>query len=390
MAEKTTVSKKGFSADWLMRGVLTKLGDSFDKLTGRKWTPSSSLAASELIERIKKLLDAEAREVPGKGKVVPHNIKLKMQWNKFSEDSEDAIRILEIELLTAAVDHINDSLYYTYAPVTLEVKPDYFIEGVKLTVSFEDFEEDEGGVEMNVTVPAINVSGALAQVDAKTAAAETYVFRYEIKGEKKEKQLQFAPGHSLSVGRIGANAFVLDDASVSKTHASLAVGTDGCLSVADTGSTNGTFINDERISYGKAVKLEAADRIKFGTVEVTFEHVPRPVVLEEEVTADSDGEDTVSIDGFEFKRGVSPEAAPEQDDRENSTAAISPEDIPEVKRSNTSPAIAMPDTPIRSSPDVQIPDETLKIEPAAGDKRTSEDEEIDLDATIRDGSSGRQ
>jgi len=49
----------------------------------------------------------------------------------------------------------------------------------------------------------------------------------------------------------------------------------------------------------------------------------------------------------------------------------------------------MPDTPIRSSPDVHIPDETLKIAPAAGDKGTSEDEAIDLDATIRDGSSGR-
>src|SRR5436189_4999584 len=117
MAEKTTASKKGFSADWLIRGVLTKIGDSFDKLTGRKWTPSSSLAASELIERIKKLLDAEAKEVPGKGTVVPHNIKLKMQWNKFSEDAEDALHTLEVELLTAAVDHINDSLYYTYAPV---------------------------------------------------------------------------------------------------------------------------------------------------------------------------------------------------------------------------------------------------------------------------------
>src|SRR5438067_13463464 len=107
MAEKTGLSKKGFTADWLMRGLLTKIGDSFDKLTGRKWAPSSSLAASELTERIKKLLDAEAKEVPGKGTVVPHNIKLKMQWNKFSEDAEDAMRNLETELLTAAIDHIN-------------------------------------------------------------------------------------------------------------------------------------------------------------------------------------------------------------------------------------------------------------------------------------------
>src|SRR5437879_4046409 len=112
MVDKTPVSKKGFSADWLMRGALTKIGDTVDRLTGRRWIPSSSLATSELIERMKKLLDAEAKDVPGKGTVVPHNIKLKMQWDKFSTDADDALAKLEYELLIAAADHINDSLYY--------------------------------------------------------------------------------------------------------------------------------------------------------------------------------------------------------------------------------------------------------------------------------------
>lgn len=365
MAEKTGVSKKAFSADWLLRGVLTKIGDSFDKLTGRKWTPSSSLAASELIERIKRLLDAEAKEVPGKGTVVPHNIKLKMQWNKFSEDSEDALKTLQVELLTAAVDHINDSLYYTFAPVTLEVKPDYFIEGVKLTVSFDEFDQEERDVEMNVTVPAVNVADALAHVDAQ-AAGDTYIFRYEISGQKKEKRLEFARGESLSVGRIGANALILDDNSVSKTHAALAVSDDGSLSVADTGSTNGTFINGERIAYGKAVRLAEGDRVNFGTVEVTFEHVPRPVVIEEEMPADEEVEETVSIDGFEFKRRVSPEPPPDDEGDETAAAVAVPETLATTpEASDTSPAIAMPDTPVHSSRDVQIPEETLKLEPEA-------------------------
>ena len=39
-----------------------------------------------------------------------------MQWDKFSTDAEDAIKKLEHELLTAAIDHINDNRYHTYAP----------------------------------------------------------------------------------------------------------------------------------------------------------------------------------------------------------------------------------------------------------------------------------
>ena len=305
MTEKTPVSKKAYSPDWLMRGALTKIGDTFDRLTGRRWIPSSSIATSELIERIKRLLDAEAKQIPGKGTVVPHNIKLKMQWDKFSTDAEDAIKRLENELLTATADHINDSLYYTYAPISIEVKPDYFIEGVKLYVSFDKFTDEQGEVEMNVTVPGIKVADAIAELNARSSV-ETYIARFEFKGVQQEKRLEFPAAGSISVGRTGSNALVIDDASVSKMHAALSVDTKGHLSVADTGSTNGTFVSDQRISYGKATRLEMNDRVKFGTVEVVFEYVPRPT--DDGVSIDQ--AKTIEIGGFEFTSKVSDDAVP--------------------------------------------------------------------------------
>ena len=312
MTEKAPVSKKRFSVDWLLRGSLTKIGDTLDRFMGRRWIPSSSLATSEIIERIKKLLDAEAKQVPGKGTVVPHNIKLKIQWNKFSTDAEDSLKKLEFDLLAATSDHINDSLYYTYAPISLEVKPDYFIEGVKLLVSFDKITDEDRSVEMNVTVPAINVSGAVADLAAnQTAAGETYIARFDINGVKKEKRLEFRESVRRSVGRTGSNDLVIDDTSVSKIHGSLSVDQHGGLSIADTGSTNGTFINDQRIAYGKATRLVADDQVKFGTVEVAFEYIPRPAAVE---TVEADNElskELTEIDGFEFKRGDSKEISPD-------------------------------------------------------------------------------
>ena len=329
MSEKAPVVKKGFSADWLLRGALTKIGDTVDRFTGRRWIPSSSLATSELVERIKKLLDAEAQRVPGKGLVVPHNIKLKMQWDKFSTDAEDALKKLEHELLTATVDHINDSRYYTYAPISLEVTPDYFIEGVKLLVSFDKFADEEREVELNVTVPAIRVADVIPQLRSKSAAEnQTYIARFEIKGTQKEKRLEFPPMGRLSVGRTASNDLIIDDASVSKMHASLSVDADGRLSTADTGSTNGTFLNDQRISYGKATRLEAGDHVKFGTVEVIFEYVPRPMEIETDDGDKSKPAETTEIDGFEFKKRVS------EDDVSKSLPAI------------------------------PLPDETLKLDPS--------------------------
>lgn len=266
------------SADWLLRGALTKIGDTFDRLTGRRWVPSSSLATSELIERIKKLLDSEAKEVQGKGLVVPHRITLKMQWDKFSTDSEDALTRLEHELLTAAADHINDSLYYTYAPLKVEVKPDYFTEGVKLFVGFDKFSESKPEAELNVTIAGINID-AVPKIETPDPAANEPLFhaRFQHKGYPREKDLDFGKENRISIGRAANSGLILDDDSVSKMHAALVVDENGELSVADTGSTNGTFLNGERIPYGKAVRLAKDDKLKFGTVEVALERTVRTV-----------------------------------------------------------------------------------------------------------------
>lgn len=281
MTDKQPVAKKGFTADWLMQGALTRIGDTLDRLTGRRWTPSSSLATSGLIERLIRLIDSESIEVAGKGTVVPHNIKLKIQWDKFSTDSDNSIEKLREELLIAAADHINDRLYYTHAPLHVEVKPDYFTEGVKLFVSFDKFGDEDHEAELNVTVPSINLNNEQLNLlgDTNDGFQVTYVARFKLKGAERQKRLLFERDTRRSVGRTGSNDLILDDVSVSKIHASLVSDTEGNLSLADTGSTNGTFINDTRIAYGKAVKLVEGDCVKFGSIEVYFERVADANVL---------------------------------------------------------------------------------------------------------------
>ena len=293
MAENNGKAKSGFTLDWLVRGVLTKTGDTLDRLTGRGWKPSSSLATSELVERLKALLDSEARD-EGEGRIyVPHNIKLKMQWDKFSTDSEDALKALETELLTAAVDHINDRRYYTHAPLKLEIKPDYFTSGVVLLVSFEKSPDDEK--EVALKVPASGETGAQssAENDPQPSAQFVYVASFSLDGEERRVRLKLSRGTRLSVGRTKENDLSLSDASVSKIHASLALNSESKLIVSDTGSTNGTFVDGQRIAYGKTAMVEPGGSVVFGTIEVKFElatdpeaETPFPKLLS---TRDTDG-----------------------------------------------------------------------------------------------------
>ncbi len=270
---ETTPSRKSISPDWLVCGVLTKLGDTFDRLTGRGWKPSSSLATSELIERLKSLLDSEA-EKDAKGVFVPHNIKLRMQWDKFSTDSDGALQKLENELLTAAVDHINDKRYYTHQPLSIEVKPDYFTTGVKLFVSFDRHDDDDN--EASVNILAEHDGSSASTVVEEPIPRERFILDLVENGKPKSLALDFEGQQRKSVGRTKENSVAIEDPSVSKLHASLMVDPTRGLVVADTGSTNGTFVNGRRIAYGKAEPVGPDDILSFGTVEVRIRHLSDP------------------------------------------------------------------------------------------------------------------
>jgi hypothetical protein len=274
MSDTAGENGKKMTPDWLLRGALARIGDSIDKFTGRRKITSSSLAVSELVERLRRILDKEARNIDAKGTVVPHNIQLKVQWDKFAVDTDETVESLRNELLTAAVDHINDSHYYTLAPLRLEVKTDYFTEGVKLLASFDDFIAEEHQAELNVTLPAANVQGLIPpSTPAKDGRDTRILAKFTLDSKDQERELILAAGKSLSIGRTGGNDLVLDDHSVSKMHAAISL-RDAAPVVADVGSTNGTFINGERIAYGKAIPLEANGRVRFGEVEVVFEISP--------------------------------------------------------------------------------------------------------------------
>lgn len=311
MPDNSQAPKKSITADWLVQGALTRIGDTLDRLTGRRWKPSSSLATSGLIERMKMLLDAEIKQDAEGRNFVPHNIKLKMQWDKFSTDSEEGLKKLEHELLTAAVDHISDNRYYTYAPLKLEVKPDYFTQGVKLFVSFDKFDEERGERELNVTVPAASVADLIPEGLTVDASAQPVakagdqggelIARYTVNGVPVEKRFEIKQGKRLSIGRTKNNDIAIDHSSVSKMHASLLLNTDAKLVIADTGSTNGTYLNGERIAYGKAIEIFAGDEVKFGAIDVELEFTPADVMAPEEIPQDAATE-AFTVGEFQFSK----------------------------------------------------------------------------------------
>lgn len=72
-----------------------------------------------------------------------------------------------------------------------------------------------------------------------------------------------------SVGRDEVNHVQIDNTTVSRRHALLAERDDRWW-ITDTGSFNGTFLNDRRVPPGVALQLRHTDRIRVGSEVLVF------------------------------------------------------------------------------------------------------------------------
>jgi hypothetical protein len=114
---------------------------------------------------------------------------------------------------------------------------------------------------------------------APAAARATPALRFRLRHAGSGQEFPLEGGAEFLVGRpdpvTGINPEVnlgpLDvSRSLSRRHAKLLVEGQRCMLREDVGTTNGTFVNGERVRTGEPVTLKAGDKIRFGAVEVEF------------------------------------------------------------------------------------------------------------------------
>ncbi len=102
--------------------------------------------------------------------------------------------------------------------------------------------------------------------DEGAGEAPPTAFLVGLSGRHAGKLFKIAPGESI-VGRTSRAFVTLDEKAVSHQHARLTLTSAGCL-IADLQSTNGCFVNDERIV--KPRRLQAGDVMRFGNSTLGF------------------------------------------------------------------------------------------------------------------------
>lgn len=124
-----------------------------------------------------------------------------------------------------------------------------------------------GGYEMTVSLPG-EASKTQMAMAGKTSAMAAPPTIGEIVGELilPSGDMPLRKG-VWSLGRREGNDFVISDPFVSGKHGEIEVTDDGVY-LTDTGSTNGTVVNDAKLAVNQKTLLGADDVIKFGQIEV--------------------------------------------------------------------------------------------------------------------------
>jgi hypothetical protein len=87
-----------------------------------------------------------------------------------------------------------------------------------------------------------------------------------IDGNLSGQQHALVPGQPFYIGKAMGHLIIADDPTVSSQHAMLATDANGAWVLTDLGSTNGTYVNNQRITG--AAYVRDGDLVRFGNTQV--------------------------------------------------------------------------------------------------------------------------
>jgi len=248
-------------AEGLARRILERLGSKVDsKLASGNQQTLSSRQVGDFASRIEHLIESNRREDDqGIRRVAPNRFKLLLTYEETSALSQEYMEAVGKELTATVFEYISNRRYLTRGPVEVLASRDLFVKSTTIKAGFD------GDKEPPVVAP--QPGGAQRTDEAKSvrfdSSSDGRSYRVELK----------AGGAPAYIGRAADNAMRLDDPSVSRLHSSLTLRGDGTVLIADVGSANGTYLNEQLLGRDEARPLKLRDVVGVGDFKLTVSEI---------------------------------------------------------------------------------------------------------------------
>lgn len=248
----------------------------------------SAVHPVEIASNIRRAMDDRAVASSGRA-IVPNVFVIELSPSDFDRLQPD-LRSIEMDLVAAAEEHCEGQHYQPAGPfdMVFEEHDDLETGVFRLRPSKASRPRATGLTGQQRAVrpqpspgPAAGAGGAAASA-GRDGATRAHEARDTVAPPPRRPNPADRPwldvdgeryplmGAMTILGRDDSADIILDDPGISRRHSELRVTLDGrhfVTTIRDLGSTNGTFVNGERVSSSH---LDDGDRITVGRTSVTF------------------------------------------------------------------------------------------------------------------------
>lgn len=241
-------------AESLARRILERLGSKVDKKIAPADQPSlSSSKIGDLASRLEHLIDSSLKENEQGARIIaPNRFKVLFTYEETSKLTPQYIEAVGKELTATVFEYINNRRYATRGPIEVIAERDLFAKSTTVRAIFDG--------EVNAQTSQDKATARDEGVKRATfITPDGRAFTVELRHEA-------APAY---IGRAAGNAIRLDDENVSRLHCSLSFRTGQGVVIADVGSANGTYVNEQLLGHDEARLLKPGDNITVGDCKLT-------------------------------------------------------------------------------------------------------------------------
>ncbi|MGA9768631.1 MAG: FHA domain-containing protein [Blastocatellia bacterium] len=241
-------------AENLARRILERLGSKVDsKVVAGGQSTLSQREVGEITSRIERVIESSLRnDKDGMKRVAPNRFKVLFTYEETNRLNSQYLEALAKELKGEIFEYITNRRYETRGPVMVETGRDVFAKTTVIRANFEGEQE------------APIASAAKTSDSQNTEAAKTRAISLDNSDGRSFRMELKSDGAPSYIGRTAGNAARIDDASISRMHCSIALRSNGDVVIADLGSSNGTYVNDQLLAASEARPLKQGDVIGVG------------------------------------------------------------------------------------------------------------------------------
>lgn len=247
-------------AESLARRILERLGSKVDsKLASANEQTLKPHVIGALASRIEQVIESSlAKDEHGTRRVAPNRFRVLFTYEETSALSPQYIEAVGTELTATVFEYINNRRYATRGPIALEAGRDLFAKTTIVKASFDD--ERDRPASADYAGPG-TIAEASKSVCFNSSDGRSY--RVELRPE----------GAPAYIGRAAGTGVRMDDPSVSRLHCSLTLRGVGIVVIADVGSANGTYVNQDLLGRDEARSLSVGDVVGVGDFKLTVSQI---------------------------------------------------------------------------------------------------------------------